>query len=449
MGITSFFKDRDKIALLLVGVFAVLIQVQITVFRTEEYIGLRLNAADFVLPFLGMGILVSLFRGRSVLPEWRGLFGYWCIGVLSAIFVIGCLVGYVFNGHLSEWAVYNKLTGWFVLMAYLGAGAWFVRNSDAKTVSTFMGVFLAFFALTCFYDLVRDYIYWEMESLVFGYPGRNLDGFMGNRNAFGYLALISAIFMTVFVLSENKLSKAQKIIHYGFWFLSTTCLLQIASRALWVAMALVIGMLLWRYRMKFVRYALPAILIALLVVPLIFPKSAEQMRTPLLSGAALIDSDRYDQAYSHLFGAAYDQPRLILLGDGMEIAQNHPFTGAGLGSILEKQKEKYGEIVSVLDNTSLWILAEMGPLGLFCFTWVFLIMLGALYRKREETDIYDRLRMAAFYMLMAFGIYSLFHEILYTRFMWFVLGMALVVPKARLGERDRGEPEGSLETGQS
>lgn len=40
--------------------------------------------------------------------------------------------------------------------------------------------------------------------------------------------------------------------------------------------------------------------------------------------------------------------------------------------------------------------------------------------------------MSAVLILLAFGIYSLLHEILYARFFWFILGMSLALPTARL-----------------
>ena len=123
--------------------------------------------------------------------------------------------------------------------------------------------------------------------------------------------------------------------------------------------------------------------------------------------------------------------RVTILSDGLELIRKHPITGGGLGSIVEHQKEEQGEVLAVMDNTLAWILVEMGPFGLFSFLLVYITMLHTLYKNRSRSALH----MAAFYMLIGFGFFSVFHEILYTRFLWFILGLTLAVPKAHRDEQ--------------
>ena len=136
----------------------------------------------------------------------------------------------------------------------------------------------------------------------------------------------------------------------------------------------------------------------------------------------------------------YDSSRISILHDSLELIQSHPIRGAGLGAILEHQKTQSNIKANILDNTPLWILTEIGPFGLFAFLWVYLAMLRALYVPKKDRDCETKqLRHVAFWMLIIFGAFSLFHEILYTRFMWFILGMALVkLPYAASSDKNAG-----------
>jgi O-antigen ligase len=158
---------------------------------------------------------------------------------------------------------------------------------------------------------------------------------------------------------------------------------------------------------------------------------------PVYQTSILFEEAEEMPAYSadHQVVRDYDMPRLMIVQDAFELIRAHPLRGAGLGTALHEQKETQGRAIAVIDNSLLWVLTEMGPLGLFGFIWVYLVMLAALYGKDKAP-----LSRAAFWLLLAFGIFSLFHEILYTRFLWFILGMALVAPIAHPGRQEREEP---------
>ena len=55
-----------------VVVFALALQIQVTIFASDDYFGLRVSVADLLLPFAGLFIFVSLLNNKSNWPEWRG-----------------------------------------------------------------------------------------------------------------------------------------------------------------------------------------------------------------------------------------------------------------------------------------------------------------------------------------------------------------------------------------
>ena len=164
---------------------------------------------------------------------------------------------------------------------------------------------------------------------------------------------------------------------------------------------------------------------------LIVPQTIERAANPLKLTILIAKQGDAEQQYMDQknMNKEYDNNRFGVIKESLLLYKSHPITGAGLGSVVHAQNEKYGKTISVLDNTLLWILTEMGALGLFGFLWVYIVMLRSLANGWND-DANSWFYKAAFCLLLAFGLFSQFHEILYSRFLWFILGMALVLNRA-------------------
>ncbi|HEY8192087.1 MAG TPA: hypothetical protein VIG74_06655, partial [Alphaproteobacteria bacterium] len=91
-----------------------------------------------------------------------------------------------------------------------------------------------------------------------------------------------------------------------------------------------------------------------------------------------------------------------------------------------RSQEKYAGtklIVDVIDCTPLWLLAEMGIAGVFLFGGFFTAAMAALWKRRDDPYVF-----AMFLILIFFAVTALAHEIMYTRFIWLMAGMALAAP---------------------
>ncbi|MEZ5815222.1 MAG: O-antigen ligase family protein [Alphaproteobacteria bacterium] len=433
-------KNVSKTQLLymgLVGVFAAALQVQVTVFGSADYPGLRVNLADFMLPFFGVFILFSLFTRRSRWPVWEKPFGYWAAAILSAILLFSCLNGFFVTGQWSQWAVFNKCIGWFILMGYLGAGGWLVQNCGEQAGKIFAFCFLGFFCVGAVYSFVMHFLLWETDMPLV-YEKVYIEGFMANRNALGFLLMAVMLVAFEFLPHLNLLKTLYKFAHWIFLALICGSLLLIASRALYLCVVFVFAVMALRRGAYFVKFVLPAFCVGTVLVFLLFPSFTDRLVMPVYQTSILFEEAEEMPAYSanHQVVRDYDMPRLMIVQDAFELMRAHPLRGAGLGTALHEQQETQGKAVAVIDNSLLWVLTEMGPFGLFGFIWVYLVMLAALYGKNKTP-----LSRAAFWLLLVFGIFSLFHEILYTRFLWFILGMALVASIAH-PERQEREAQG-------
>ena len=102
-----------------------------------------------------------------------------------------------------------------------------------------------------------------------------------------------------------------------------------------------------------------------------------------------------------------------------------PVLGAGLGVFHEKSQEWVGQ-PQVIHSTPIWILAEFGLLGGAVFGWAFVLPARHATRFGKSQPA----RRVLLFLLVAFAIFCLVHEILYQRIFWLVLGAVLAQPSS-------------------
>ena len=133
-----------------------------------------------------------------------------------------------------------------------------------------------------------------------------------------------------------------------------------------------------------------------------------------------------------------DRLRLQVIQDSLQLYKQNPLTGVGIGSVFEHQKQQDDrQRTAIIDNTALWIFIEMGPFGFLAFGTVFFSMLIALHRKSKDMEDFDTaFAHAMIFVMIGFGLFSLFHEILYSRFLWVYLGMSLAIPAVKMRQNE-------------
>ncbi|MEM9470017.1 MAG: O-antigen ligase family protein, partial [Pseudomonadota bacterium] len=126
-----------------------------------------------------------------------------------------------------------------------------------------------------------------------------------------------------------------------------------------------------------------------------------------------------------------DSNRLKILDHVFTMIKEKPVLGHGLGSVMLSQERETGSFIDLMDSTPLWLWAETGLIGLsffLSFYTICLIRLFKAFNDNENNEITRAFTKGAFMMLLIFGLMSLFHELLYSRFFWLFLGMALAMP---------------------
>ncbi|MGZ9096984.1 MAG: O-antigen ligase family protein [Micavibrio sp.] len=429
-----------RTSLILCIFLGVALQIQASIGIQTDYSGLRINLGDLALPFAGLFVLFTLAFKKSKMPRWNIPFGIFWPVLLTAIMTFALFHGRVELGEWSHWALLNKYTGWMVLMAYFGLGAWLVTNTGNPPARLFLKSFIVsflFIALAGMTILIyRDLFQAEALPVL----NRQLRGLMTNRNAYAFIILIVLSFLAVSRLSGQQF--LQGLIYPAFFIFLPLILVYNSSRIAVGATVILLFMLPVFFGLKTFKLIFPPFLLGLLIIAglycvnerLVF-REKQNIYMAGLVDVAKANNLTYD-GYKERIGnkSTGDVVRLRVLRDALDLWRQHPIIGTGLGTFLHYQKEKYKDsekpVLDIIDSTPLWLLTETGIIGLSAFLSFYGFILLTCWKNRKMVnDDLDTLRLSLLLILIGFAIMSLFHELLYSRHLWFMMGMALAVPK--------------------
>lgn len=428
-----------RAGLFICAFLGIALQIQASIGIQTDYSGLRVNLGDIILPIAGLFILLTLVLKKSEMPQWNIPFGiFWPI-LLSGIITFSLFHGRVVLGEWSHWALLNKYIGWLVLMAYFGLGAWLVSNIGNLSAKAFLRFFIVFFLITTLAGMMVLLII-DVFPHIFPLIERQLRGLMGNRNAYAFVILIVISLLAIYKLTDVKALKGDQV-SSCFWFFLPLILVYNASRiAFGATIILLLITLVWFGRKSFKPILLPVLLGSLIITSMFFInqnlvfREKQNIQMMRIVDAAKANELTFEEYSSRINDKTGDTVRLRVLSDALELWKQHPIMGAGLGTFLNYQKEKYSDsekpVLDIIDTTPLWLLTETGLVGLSAFLAFYGLILWTCWKNRSPVkDDLDVLRVALLLILPGFAIMSLFHELLYARHLWFMLGMALAVPK--------------------
>ena len=422
---------------------ALSLQIQVTLFKSPTYLGLRINLTDLLVPFAGAAILATLLARKSLWPQWRMPHVYAWMGALTALITLSLLHTHFTYGEISRWALVNKFGGWFVLVAIMGMGAWIASNATQKNLERFIKIFLAFGLFVVAHqlailllDLFPSAKIWIEPYKYFRFP---MAGFMANRNAFGLLFICTLAIATCFHFLQPRTAPA--FVVYGLYFLLPLFLVFNSSRAVFLTLCLMLPALLivlGRHNKRTALILMITIAAGALFSGTLLHDKKDQIfifkNTPyefLLHQSDTDDQDNALIAEGVRENIEYpgDSMRLVILKDAQTMFGENPILGNGLGSMLLYQEKTHGQMINLIDCTPLWILVEMGAIALLIFAAFYLRVAQSLYKAWKEDEEFSKtLHMSLMFLLFAFTFMSLFHEIMYTRFIWFFLGLGLALP---------------------
>ncbi len=101
--------------------------------------------------------------------------------------------------------------------------------------------------------------------------------------------------------------------------------------------------------------------------------------------------------------------------------------GIGIGTYYQAHRD-VPNVADTIHNTFLWLLTETGIVGAGLFPGFFLAIFLALLRGARGPPAGDPFLWGTLGVLLVFAGASVGTEILYQRYFWFLLGLALAVP---------------------
>jgi O-antigen ligase len=370
---------------------------------------ININLAD---PFAMLSFFILLVNALFFkrLPQWRIAEFNWILILFGVLLLTAYVIGWMKIG-VTQWALSARLVGWVVLLGYLSAGYLIVAYLGDKGIRRLLEV-LATTAIVV--------IVWSITvRLLYGYgfdvsePTRNFEGFSGNRNAFAFQLLailaLSLAYSKTYNLSAGSvnvrfLSAWQSWVPLGFLFAG---IIWSASRA-GVLTAVVMLMVAGYKKIVDRRLLLLGVLFAVLLW--------------LLTFILQYFSPDNSTVQSQISSADSNQERWATLFYGFEMWRLSPFFGEGLGVFIANSTERFGH-PTVIHNTPLWILAELGLVGALVLGWSFLKLWGYSIKAVSTQD--ELSRSALLLLLIAFIVFSQFHEMLFQRIIWLVGGALL------------------------
>ena len=405
-------------------IMAVVLQIQITLFAQDDYLGIRVNLGDLFIPFIGLFVLYTLLMKKSLWPNWSvPKMNYWLAGLIL-VMSVALFNGYIVNGFLSTWALINKYIGFLILIAYLALGGWLSTNAknNDELLNVFSSSFANFFVIILclsvglfFLQNVSPVPLWLSD-----YPW---DGFMANRNSYVVIFVMTAIFL-IGRTEDYKVGK-QQWSSILFWFCMPMFLIYNESRTGWVAALILVLLFLSKTPLKRGKFLIPILVIGSgLAYSSYYFTTDSNIHVHNTRNIIDLSAPQDEQYFT-------DQQRFLAIEDGMDLYTAHdPLVGAGLGTYKYFQIEKRGKFHNVIDFTALWLLVETGIIGLLIFISFFIICAWSLYQSGYNQDKSAYHKSMLFFLIMFAGM-SLLHELMYTRILWFAMGLALGHPISR------------------
>ncbi len=430
----------------IIGVFLFAISLQVLTTIKLGGTSLRISSSDLLLPVLALMLYIKWTREGAPQPKWR-IQNFWgWLAILTLWMGVSLLIGRLNSENWQTWALFNKGIGWLILLAYLLVGGWMGAFREARIRDAFLRSMMLFAWVMCacllvLYSLAL-YNLIPSASQSFYYP--RIAGFFANPNAFGIamatMAALFAPFLARGILFSPRVS------YIGMTLLCAAVFLSV-SRSAWLglllaALAFVITKVLhWRDLIR-VAVVSTALVLAALHGPgvvddaIVFVhRTATSISLRTQDDAPITSSmrPRLTRMKAYL-DSALEQPanpgieeRLASMHAALEAWREAPIMGIGIGTYYQAHRD-LPNVADTIHNTFLWLLTETGIIGAGLFTGFFVVVSLALLRGARAPPAGDPFLWGMLGVLLVFAGASVGTEILYQRYFWFLLGLALAVP---------------------
>jgi len=394
---------------------------------------LNVNLADSVVLFGGALFALRAFaRGASPLAvrvPWLGT----VIALMSAVITFAFFHGLYVYGWTS-WAFTNRFFGWLVLLCYAGTGALLTLETNAGGLETLLRTFVASGLAVVAFELILLFAVALNVPIPPSVLPLRFEGFAQNPNAFGFQLLLVIAAAIALRVSGWRQHVALGLAFMGVYFTASRA----AEGTAVILCAAAIGLRYVSARSLFMSLGYAAAGVGIIFSASWASSEVAQWLTGHSIGAGHNALAGYFSTNAYQLirgdpGSGLNADRWLSLADGIRMFFAHPVFGAGLGAFIEVFEREHGRFL-IIHSTPIWLLAETGAVGFLvfavpCVVIFFREVRVSLARKRWDTG--GTLLVLS---MLAFGVMSQVHELLYQRPLWLVLGAALFSPVLALCE---------------
>ena len=377
---------------------------------------LNVNLADPVVLFGGALFLRHLMsreipRSPSRIPGLGTM-----VLLMTATIAVAFVHGWIIDGW-TAWASTNRMFGWLVLLAYAATGALLARQQDAHGFPILLRTFVIAGLAVATFELAL------LLAVAIGAPipenllALRIDGFAQNPNAFGFQLLLVMAGIIALRLQGWRQHAALGVTFAALYFTASR-----AAEGTWIvvsAAAMMLGYLN-------VRSLISSLFASAVGVGVI---AGTSYALAALGNASHLTAYFADNTYQLIHGDpghGLTAVRWMTFIGGIQMFLAHPIFGAGLGAFVAKFERERHEFL-VVHSTSIWLLAETGIVGFAVFVVPYFYVLHREIRASLAGHI-DSARILLVLSLIAFGVMSQAHDLMYQRAFWFLLGAAIFCP---------------------
>jgi hypothetical protein len=384
-------------------------------------------------------IAMHLITSRT-LPSWRSNHFNAVIAAITILLLFAFIRGLPEIG-ITQWAFANRVTGWFVLLGYLGAGYLIVVYLGRHGLRRFVQT-MTITAATIV--IVRSVMRWldhiELIDLI-NLP-HHFQAYAGNRNAFAFQLLACSILLlaysTIYLRADTKSRHVINNINQS----DPGLLLYYKRNSYILTTSILHGIILAGIALTESRAGLITGMLLLITAAFFNIANRKMIGISLMFAILIWFVVQVGFGFSGLqntFARDYsDVERWETITRGLDIWLESPLIGAGLGVFIERSVEWSKSPINI-HSTPVWILAEFGILGLGLFTGILAVIIRFVYRSGLILPANRIIIM----LIGIFLIFSLVHEIFYQRIFWLVLGAAMALPGAMYLEHNRAQSTGN------
>lgn len=413
-------------------------------------LNVTINAADplvLILAALALPIIcICLTRTETRQPALAYL-----LFALAFFLALALALGHAWyqDGRVASWAAYNRFAGWMILQTFTLAGVWLAFKQGLDGWNGFIRSFLVTALLITLFHAVavklEFFLYlFSDQSDVRRLANDQLVGLVGNANA---QAIFLSFAFGAMLMAGKTITKDRNWLYLLIQATFIAGITMTTSRALWLALFLSILAFLPFHRPRFLDGIAAIIAIIWIFSTALFDQGMDNGAWHALNRSKEVVDLMAGQDQAHLedvqapmtytkapsFSAA--EFRKKQWSEALSLWQSSPFIGIGLGRFLS-ESSGYLDKQYIIHSSPLWVLTEIGLLGIAIVTaGLFSLMRLACNLLREAEHPCREVALTLCFALMTCIIMMQFHDLMYQRILWLIIGLLIGFRLKQLANR--------------